>query len=207
MSYYQSIETCPLSVFKTILNKNDFSLLLIDGKYNEIEARNAWILLYDEFNDAIKSGRNNTNFEKTKQIEILENEYSIIKSCVFLISQKVLINLANSATDLDAKVLNYDFEVKTLNYMGFNVDVNNIEADILRVDKQKENKKTQIKLLQKDLDEDEKKASTWTFQETIQQVQESQGFPFGEHAKVCDFVGALNIMILKNKPVKKKRNE
>jgi len=203
MSYYQSIETCPLSIFKTILSKNDLSLLFIDGKYNEVEAKDAWIVLYDEFNDAIKTGRNNTNFEKTKQIEILENEYSIIKSCVFLVSQKVLINLANSATKLDMVVLNYDFEVKVLNMMGFNVDVNNIEADILRVDKQKENKKTQIKLIEKDLSDGEKQSANWTFNDTIFQCQKHQGYPFNESAKVIDLVSALNDLIRANKPVKK----
>ena len=203
--YYSSIHDCPLNVFKQIQKDGDLKPLLISGEFDEQEANNAWLSIYDEYNTAVKSNRNNTTFERQKRMQILVNQYAMIKACLFLIVQKLQFNLLNQATGLDKNYEphTYEKEVKVLNDFGFKVDINNIENELIRVEKQKENFKTKINIVKKELENDNKGSENWTINNTIFQCQKYQGYVFGPEAKVIDLVVCLNELILNNAQQKK----
>lgn len=205
MQYYNSIHNCPLSVFRQIQKDGNLQTLLIMGVFEEVSANDAWLTIYDEYNSAVKSNRNNTAFERQKRLQILINEYSMIKACLFLIVQKIQFNLLNSITQLDKSFepLNYEKEVKVLNAFGFKIDINNIESELLRVEKQKENYKTKIGILKKEMEVPEKEQSNGTIDNTIFKCQKFQGFPFHPDAKVIDLVVCLNELIVSNQMQKK----
>jgi hypothetical protein len=194
-------------VFKSIQLDGNLKPLLINGTYDEVAANDAYLTLYDEYNGAIKSNRNNTTFEKQKQLQILVNQYGIIKACLFLIYQKLEFNVLNSLTQLDKefKPLTYVDEVLILNNLGFKVDIDNIEKELIRVEKQKENYKTKLAILKKEL-ESEDKGEKDSFNKTIFQAQKFQGFPFNQDAKVIDLVTCLNELIVSNNAQKKTKN-
>ena len=202
--YYNNLE-CPLSIFRDIQLGKSLELLLIDGVFDEVEANDAWLTIYDLYNEEVKSNKNNTGFEKQKQLQVLSNKYSIVKACLFLIYQKIEVNVLNIATGLDKDFVKHDYteQVQILNSFGFRVDINNIESELLRVSKQKENIKTQINVLKKDLEKEGKQSNSYTINDTIFSAQKHQGFPFSKDAKVIDLVVCLNDLIRSNNLQKK----
>lgn len=211
MQYYNNIHNCPLEVFKKIQLDNDYKHLLIKGDYSESEAKKAWLEIIDEYQEAVKSGKNNTLLELQKQYHIKQNEYMIIKSCIFIIGQKLQVNLMNELLPIDSNFEKLDIEtdVKNLNEFGYKVDINNIDEDLIRVEKQSKNKITQIKIAQKKIEDQATDSKDWSILDTIFLAQKHQGYVFPKDAKVIDLVVCLNDQIRQNKREKanlKKKN-
>jgi len=200
MPYYDNIENCPLESFKQVQLKNDYKYILISGDYDESKAKESWLSIIDEYQESVKSNRNNTLFEYQKQYHIVSGEYQIIKACLFVVSQKLQVNLLNELMPLELKFekLNYDEEVKILNQYGYKMDINNIDKELIRVEKQSKNKLTQIKIAQKRIEDNTKDSGNWTINDTIFSCQKHQGFPFAKDAKVIDLVVCLNDLIRNN---------
>lgn len=194
MKYYNTINNCPLEVFKNVQLENDYKHLLISGTYDKEKAYEAWVEIMDAYQEAVKSNTNNTLFELQKQYEILKGEYDIIKVCIFVISQKLQINLLNELLPLEHKFekLDYTEDIKNLNVYGYKFDINNIDKDLIRVEKQSKNKITQIKRALSKIEKQSKDNGNWTINDTIFQAQKHQGFPFTKEAKVIDLVVCLN---------------
>lgn len=194
MKYYNSIHICPLEVFKNVQLENDYKHLLISGTYDKEKAYEAWVEIMDAYQEAVKSNTNNTLFELQKQYEILKGEYDIIKVCIFVISQKLQINLLNELLPLEHKFdkLDYTEDVKNLNKFGYKFDINKIDSELLRVEKQSKGKITQIKRALGKIEKQVKDNGDWTINDTIFIAQKHMGFPFTKDAKVIDLVVCLN---------------
>jgi len=209
MNYFNTIEDCPLEVFKNVQLKNDFKLLLIDGVYDESKAKDSWNQLYDSYNSAVKSKSNNTGFENNKQLQILQGEYQIIRACIFMISHKLEVNVLSNMMpkELKTELLDYDNEVKILNRFGFKFDIDKVDKELIRVDKQSKNHITKIKILQKRVEEDSLKDNDSTINDTIFICQKHQGFAFLKDSKVIDLVSCLNDLIRHNESLKKQNKK
>lgn len=206
-SYLNNIDDCLLSVFADVQRKHNYKLLLIDGEYNEEEAGEAWLQLYDEYNEAVKSKSINIQFEITKQIDIKKSEYIYIKNCLFFIREWNNIMLLDMFDLLDNKE-NYtnliDDLISKINYFGYQFDKNKgIGKEVERISKQVENYKTRIESDLKDLEDANKKAKPWTFDDSVGGVEKYMGFPMPEKCTVRKFTVYLNMLIQANADNKK----
>jgi hypothetical protein len=219
VQYYDSIYNCPLEVFEKVQIENDYKYLLIPidyknekdkenhlNSFNKEDAEKSWLNIYDQYSEKIKSKSNNNLFEYQKQLYKTAGEYRVIKACVFLIAQKLEVNLLNSLTPVEHEVLDYEEEVKQLNQFGYRIDINNIDTELLRVDKQSRNYETKLSVLNKKIDDDKKGSESWDISDTIFIASKHQGFPFKDNAKVIKLVTCLNNMMRESEINKVKKD-
>jgi hypothetical protein len=207
-NYFTSIHDTPLDVFKSVQIHNDVKYLLIDGIYDEDKAKNAWLELFDEYQEAVNSKSNNTAFELNKQFHILTGEYQITKACLFILSHKLEVNMLNELMPIDLKyeLLEYETEVKILNQYGFRFDINKMEHELVRCEKLSKSKKTKINILKQKIEADAKGGGKSTISDTIFIAQKHQGFPFTKESKVIDLVTCLNDL-MKHNEIQKAHNK
>jgi hypothetical protein len=196
--YYDNIEHCPLSVFKGVINENDYKFIQISGEYIETEAEKSWLHLYDQYTDALKSKSNNMIFALKKQLYILSAEYQIINNCLFAIQEFYNCNLINFEDKFDLT-----YFIKTINDYNYRFDDSkNIGDEIIRVKKQLNNKLNQINRLQKDLEKYQQQGGSFT--DTIAAVEVFIKFQIDENkTTVKKFVSYYNQMISANERAKK----
>ncbi|WBC28469.1 head scaffolding protein [Rhodobacteraceae phage LS06-2018-MD05] len=169
--YINNIDECLLTVFRKVINNNDYKALLIEGEFDEKEANEAWLQIYDQWNDVIDNRNVSSQFEITKQIEIKKNDYMLIQNCISMIDMLYRINLQNEIIKeycklekidypIDLEELNYDEYVNHLNKFNFKIDIkkgvlkeldrikrqsknylSQIETDIKKLEKENNNKK------------------------------------------------------------------
>ena len=206
--YYNNIHVTPLDVFKDVQITNDLKHLLISGEYDEVKAREAWLELFDNYQEAVNSKSNNTAFEMNKQLHILTGEYQIIKACLFILSNKLEVNTLNQLMPIDLKyeLLEYENEVKILNQYGFKFDIEKIGTELIRCEKLSKSKKTKINILKQKIEADAKSGGKSTISDTIFIAQKHQGFAFTKESKVIDLVTCLNDLMKQNE-IQKAQNK
>jgi hypothetical protein len=169
--YIDNIEDCTLGVFRKVISKHDYKHLLIDGKYDEEEAKKTWLKLFDEYSDSIKSGSVNYNFEMQKQIAQKQCDYNNIQNYIYFIGIINEINLSNELFNLVTEKelfekLKIDELIRLLNEYNFRFNVkkgivkeldrvkrqsknilNRIESDIKKLESKNDSKSTFIESL------------------------------------------------------------
>ena len=193
-TYYRDLDI-PLSVFRKAL-KGEFKELLISGVYDETEAKDAWMEVYDLYNSSIKSRTNNVAFEIRKRIQIDYNKYEIIRRCLWMIEQVYYINILNElGIDKNYKPIDIAPYVELINKYGFKFNKDNIVKEIERVSKASRVYESKIQSRMKELEKIENAGGDWTFDDTIFIAQKHQGFAFSKDAKLIELVTCLNDLI------------
>jgi len=174
--------------------KGDFKKLFIPGKdeYNEELANDAWLTLFDEYNEAVNSKSVNVSFELKKQVYITNGEYSFLRTSLFAVIELSRINIINGNDKI-----NIDFFLKTLAEKNYIIKKDNLANDIIRIDKQLKNYETKIKLMLEKINDEDKKTSSWTFDDTLNQVEMFRAIAFDEKTTVKKFTTVLNALIKK----------
>jgi len=202
MSYYNSIEDCPLDIFRKVNLFNDYKLLLIIGEFDLNKAMEAWSNIYDEYSNEVKSEGVNINFQIRKQIEVKKIEKEIIRNCIFIICELYKAELLTGLTN------DYDFFIHTINRYGFNFDkTKSIGEEVQRVLAQSKSYDTQIKRDIKELDRREKTESKYTIDDTITTVEKFMGFQLNEKTTVKKFTSYLNALIKLNSDAKSNKHK
>lgn len=194
MKYWDNIELCPLSVFKDVINNNNYKALLIEGEFKESEAVKAWILLYDQYSDKVNNKTNNIIFMQKKQAYILSIEYQLISNCLFAITELQNCNLISMRT-----VHDLTYFIKTVNEYGYKFDESKgFYQEVDRVKKQLNMKLKKIELIEKEIDK-KQDGSKGSFTDTIAAVEKFLGFQINEEkTTVAKFATYLNMLINSN---------
>jgi hypothetical protein len=214
--YLDNIHDCTLGIFSKVYNTHNYKHLFIITetdekeiekawqKYNEEEAKQAWLKLFDEYSDTIESNGVNYLFETTKNIESKKSDYLVIKNCLHFIriynELNIIGNIAKEVGGLD-----YEFEdvglkdvVKQLNKYNFNFNIERgIPNELERVEKQSSRILGKI---EKDIEKLEKrKDDNYVFEDTITAVSKFMSYRIPDSDSVRMFVSNLNMLIKHNK--------
>lgn len=201
--YIDNIDDCTLGIFRKVISKHDYKHLLISGEYNEGEAKQSWLKLFDEYSDSINSGSVDYNFEMQKQIAIKKCDYTNIQNCIYFIGVFNELNLNNELFNLVTEKeifeqLRIDELIALLNKYNFRFDKKKgIAKELDRVKKQSKNILSRIESDIKKLES--KNDSKHTFEDTIGVVEKYMGFIVPDGLSVKRFVVYLNMLINHNK--------
>jgi len=199
--YWNSIEDCPLSVFRKVNLFNDYKALLISGEFDLDKAMEAWNNIYDEYSEQVKSDAVNVNFQIRKQIEVKKIEKEIVRNCIFIICELHKAELLTGFTN------DYDFFIFTINKYGFGFDKTKpIAEEVQRVFAQSKSYDTQIKRDIKALQAREKTESKYTIDDTITTIEKFMGFQLSEQTTVKKFTSYLNALIKFNSDAKSNKH-
>lgn len=202
MTYYDSIDKCTLNVFRDVLINRDYKQLLISGEYDEEQASLAWLKIHDEYEKALISKSANMMFEYSKNIEALKIEHDLLRNCLFLISECTINNLLNK-DDKDYAAIDIDKYIKIVNSFNYRFEKSKgITSEVQRVSNQLKNYNSRITSIYKKVEKYNNDSGDWTFDDTIEVVEQHRKIAFDENTTVRKFVTAQNSIIRANKAAK-----
>lgn len=208
--YIDNIDDCTLGIFRKVISKHDYKNLLISGEYNEEEAKQAWLKLFDEYSDSINSGSVDYNFEMQKQIAIKKCDYTNIQNCIHFIGVFNELNLNNELFNLVTEKeifeqLRIDELIDLLNKYNFRFDKKKgIAKELDRVKKQSKNILSRIESDIKKL-ESKKDNNPTKFSDIIINVFKHVGH-LPDSVTMDIFIAGLNSLISYNEHLKKQNN-
>jgi len=200
--YINNIDDCLLTTFSEVMRAHNYKLLLISGEYDEKLASDAWLELYDQYNEVVSSKSTNIQYEITKQIDIKKSEYVYIKQCLFFIlewNNIILLDMFDLVDNKENYINLIDDLINKVNEFNYRFDKSKgIGVEVTRISKQIENYKTKIEVDLEQLKKLGGETNEWTFDDTIGGVEKYMTFPMPEKLKLRMFTVYLNMLIKSN---------
>ncbi|RLI44872.1 hypothetical protein DRO61_11625 [Candidatus Bathyarchaeota archaeon] len=229
-NYINNIDSCLLITFSEVMKTRNYKLLYINKnsrltvilnwigekfninrfkaiKYDETLANEAWLHLYDEFNEGINTSSVDITFEIIKQIDVLKSEYIEIKDLLFFILEWHRIMLLDMFKLIENKKFYYDLIdqlIKRVNYFNYRFDKEKgIGKEVERITKQVENYKTRIASNEAQLEDINKDTKKKTFGTTIAAISKFMSFRMDDKVALREFINYYNLQVESNKPAPK----